>query len=520
MAVTVTTKNYTYLDDCESLSPWSGLVDALVGDFYKEGSNCLGMELWGSGTNDHTLTGSWDLSGIKHLHLWWMTTVLNELDTDANGGFQIGMSDGSNTGFWKVSGSTTYPGGWYNPVLDLSRAVDSGTKPSMSAITSIIFRWVLTSNAKKVQSCWIDNIYCADGLIAYGDLSGSPFAFSDILSADQNTANGWGMIRQIGGVYFLVGSLTFGDDSGTNGCEFEDSSQVLIFENRPVNVSGYSIDIVGNSTGDTGFQLGDVAGGRGTQGCVVRVQDVTQIPKFEFNATDVNVSGFRVYGTTLLDAAGVSFPTASVTREVLSSSFESCGEILPSTCKVQYCNIVSANDRGIRISDADFDITDTTFISCPSGVHISISGAFDFDGLVFSDCGYDVENSTAGVVTVNNLPGGANASTYINTGGGSTVIQTGVYITVNVKDADTDPIENAQVAVYKSSDNTELMNEDTTSLGVAQATYNYTGDTAVYIRVRKSSTGATKYIPVSTTGTITDTGLTVTVTLYEDTTAL
>ena len=119
MAVAVTGKNYTLIDACESLTPWSGLTDGLVDDFFKEGSYCIGMELWGAGTNDHTLTGSWDLSGTKHLRLWWMTTVLNELDTDANGGFQIGVSDGVNTGFYKVSGSTSYPGGWFNPVIDL-----------------------------------------------------------------------------------------------------------------------------------------------------------------------------------------------------------------------------------------------------------------------------------------------------------------------------------------------------------------------------------------------------------------
>lgn len=144
MAVTVSAKNYTLIDACESLTPWAGLSDALVTDFFKEGSNCIGMELWSAGTNDHTLTGSFNLSGTRHLRLWWMTSVLKELDTDANGGFQIGVSDGINTGYYKVSGSTTYLGGWYNPVIDLSRAVDSGTKPDMSAVTSIILRWILT----------------------------------------------------------------------------------------------------------------------------------------------------------------------------------------------------------------------------------------------------------------------------------------------------------------------------------------------------------------------------------------
>ena len=60
------------------------------------------------------------------------------------------------------------------------------------------------------------------------------------------------------------------------------------------------------------------------------------------------------------------------------------------------------------------------------------------------------------------------------------------------------------------------MNEDTTALGVATETYNYLADTDVYFRVRKSSIGNTRYIPIKGSGQITSSGFTVTVILYED----
>lgn len=515
MAVVVSGKNYTLINDCESLTGWSGLVDALVTDFFKEGSNCIGMELWQSGNNDHTLTGSWDLSGTKHLRLWWMTTVLNELNTDANGGFQIGVSDGTNTGFYLVSGSTTYPGGWYNPVIDLSRAVDSGIKPTMTAITSIILRWNLTANAKKVQSCWIDHLYIGDGLIAYGTLTSS-FDFDDILAKDEAVANGWGIIRKVGGVYYLVGSLEFGDSAGTGELDFKDISQVVVFEDRKVNASLYNFTVVANATGATQkFQLGDVSGGRGISGCVIRSEGT---PKYDIVCTDTDVDDFKLYGCTFYDADDTQLPANSASREVIDCTFEKCGQVVPDTCKVQYCNFISSDatvDAAILINDDPHYVTDCSFINCPDGVEMDTlgDGNYDFDDLVFTGCTYDVNNTCGSPLTVTKV-GTSNPSTYT----GSTVTFAGsVTLTVTVVDKDNNPIENVQTAIYKSSDDSQLMNEDTNASGVA--TESYTGSTPadVYVRVRKSSVGATKYIPASTTGTIVaQTGYSVKITLQED----
>ena len=94
-----------------------------------------------------------------------------------------------------------------------------------------------------------------------------------------------------------------------------------------------------------------------------------------------------------------------------------------------------------------------------------------------------------------------------------------VDITVIVVDEDLSPINLCQVAVYKTSDDTQLMNEDTNSSGIATESYEYTADTDVYIRCRKSSSGSTRYVPRRVEGTITSSGLTQTVTMSEDTVA-
>lgn len=513
MAIVVQGKNYTLINTCESLTGWSGLVDGLVTDFFKEGSNCIGIELWGSGTNDHTLTGSWDLSGTKHLRLWWMTTVLNELDTDANGGFQIGVSDGVNTGFYKVSGSTTYPGGWYNPVIDLSRAVDSGTKPTMTAVTSIILRWILTSNAKKVQSCWIDHLSICDGLIAYGDDAGGYFDFDNIFTADNATTLGIGIIRKIGGQYFLTGSIEPGDASGTASCKFKSKSQIAIFENRKVNSSLYGINVVDNGTGTTEFILGTKVGTAGIQGSVIRTETEAQSAKFYVDGfTDTDVDNFKLYGSIFFDGGAITFGKAAATTEVLGCSFESCDQVILKDAVTKDCFFINTSDVDAAILwNENVNIVDCSFIGNTTGAGIehpsAIGTPYSYNGLVFSGNTYDVLNSSGSAITVNKT-NGANPSTYE---GSSVTFVGSVSVTVTVVDKNNNVLANMSVALYTADNNTEIINKDSNVSGIA--TENYSGSTPrnIYWRVRESPAVGNRYLANSGIGTIESTGFSVTV---------
>jgi len=121
-----------------------------------------------------------------------------------------------------------------------------------------------------------------------------------------------------------------------------------------------------------------------------------------------------------------------------------------------------------------------------------------------------------GIVSVS-LTNGSNASTAeeTDTTKGATILTSAYLITITVQDVDTNLISNAQTAVYKISDRTQLMNEDTVT-GVATEDYTGTIPVDVEIRVRKGSSGATKYIPFSTLGQING-NFNLLVTLQEDT---
>jgi hypothetical protein len=60
------------------------------------------------------------------------------------------------------------------------------------------------------------------------------------------------------------------------------------------------------------------------------------------------------------------------------------------------------------------------------------------------------------------------------------------------------------------------MNEDTLSSGVATTGYNYLGAQAIEVRVRKASSGDTKFVNFSALGEIGAEGYSLLVTLTED----
>lgn len=128
----------------------------------------------------------------------------------------------------------------------------------------------------------------------------------------------------------------------------------------------------------------------------------------------------------------------------------------------------------------------------------------------------DVYNNSGGAITINVINGGDTPSIR-NSNGSSTTINNAVVLRLTVKDEAGFIIQNARAAIYRTSDDTELMNELTNASGIAETTYNYSEDTDIYIRVRKSSTGDTKYQIYSSSDTITPNGFSSTVTMTEDT---
>ena len=473
MAITVTGKNYNQLSTCETTSSggtWTG-VDTPDSANYKEGLNSLCGTLKAAGNNDAIFapTIAVDMTGIKHLRVWYINTSGGLINTFANGGIQLGISDGTNTGYWKIAGRDTYEGGWINLCVDVSRAVDLGIKPTnMNAITSIIVRHNQLTG-KNVDNVWVDNLCLCDGLIAYGDDAGGYFDFEDIFQGDL-TSLGIGILRKIGGQYFSTGSIEIGDSAGTVGCKFQAKSQVVIFEDRPVNSTLYGINVVDNGTGVTEFILGDKVGTAGIQGCTIRTASETQTPKFYVDGfTDTDVDNFKLYGSIFFDGGLITFGKAAVTTEILNCSFESCLQVDPKDANISGCFFINTSDTDSALLWNDsIDILSCSFIGNTTGAgieHPDVNDPYDYYDLLFSGNTYDGLNTSGSDIDVNNN-GTSNAST--DEGANTITYLSAITLTITVTDSEGDPVENA-LAYIDDPLNTEpyILNTTTNGSGVA-----------------------------------------------------
>lgn len=94
--------------------------------------------------------------------------------------------------------------------------------------------------------------------------------------------------------------------------------------------------------------------------------------------------------------------------------------------------------------------------------------------------------------------------------------QTVVDLTITVVDKDQNPISGVQTAIFRQDNGQQLMNEDTTVLGIATEEFVYSSDVDIMIRCRKAESGDDpKYKAFSTIGTIISTGFNLKVTMQE-----
>jgi len=448
MAVTVSGKNYTQITNCESTANWVSVTPAIDSGNYMEGSGSASFNARQTSVT-WSYTYSIDLSGVKHLRVWYLCTTAGLLLSKASGGFRMGVSGGGNTGYWNLTGSDEYQGGWINLAVDVSRAVDSGTKPTdMSAVTSIFFQQNMSDSGKNTENTWLDNLCVGDGLIAYGDDAGGYFDFEDIFQGDA----GKGFITKYNGQYFVVGSLTLGDSVSTNGCKFQAKSQIVTFEDRPVNSALYAIDVVDNGTGVTEFILGDKSGTAGIQGCNIRVESISQAAKFSLDgSTDTDVDNFKLYASSFYGGNTITFPSAAANVEILGSSFELCGQVVPDDASVEGCFFINTSDSDAAVLwNESIDLTESSFIANTTGAGIempsSVGSPYAYSGLLFSGNTYDVLNSSGSAIIINKNDG-SNPTTYE----GSTVNFLGTTVTtqITVKDLSTGSvIDGARVLVW------------------------------------------------------------------------
>jgi len=471
MVVTIAGSNYSQISSFDTDTTggsWDGQTPNEDLDSYKEGSGSMSFVMKTNGTNTTTFTATSpiDLSGTKHLRFWMLSTHGGDFTQ-----LEIGLYDGTTTtGYWVVATAALYPGGWYSCMIDVSSAVDSGTKPTnMNSIEDFIFRVTLTGG-KNATNFWLDNLIYCDGLIAYGDDGGSEFDFEDIYST--GISEGSGIISKFGGVYYLTGSLTIGDSAGTAVVDFIAKSQTVIFEDKSAYLSAtlYAINVVGNATGATQrFELGEASGTAGINGCLIKCN--VNSMAFEFTATDTDVDDFGLYGSTFDTYGTVDLQPDGANLEVIGCNFNNGqGQFQPNTMDVTFSNFISGPSTGngsVLIESSSFSIQNCAFISNTNAIEISAVFDPSFVAMSFTGNTNDIYNSSGSSMTVSNDTN-SNASSY-NAAGDLVNFQSTVNVTVHCEDVDGTDLPDIQIYIQKVTPT--VYNSHATNNTVGDATF-------------------------------------------------
>lgn len=490
--------NLTDISLCESLTNWAvsggptmGLKSAAADDVAPvEGTYSIGGDVdieTGVYLYDYyTANGNTVLDCTdKHIYVWALCITANFLDTQTNGGLRIVLEDGSgNQGYWYVGGSDTYSGGWARFLIDgnSTPTANNGTNPTLSTIYKVGFSFKATAKSKLPENCMIDLVQygssIANALTITGGTSGTPLTWEDILTGDQALAKPTGVIRKVGGVFFLQGPLLFGD-TGTGDMYFGDSNQVVVWEDTLASISYYDITLTGNSTGTTSFVLGSVTGTGDTRfgsggGLITAAGSHRWTFDAETNTT--NIDACKLYGCNLQKSGIFQLKDNTSTQEAISTTFDTCSMVQPNETVILNCNFLNSVDTSGAcefLNGDDDNVTNCLFRNCDNSLYFpsgqTAERTLDNIDIDTVSGNYDIYNASGSTVIVN-VPLGSAADSYNPAGSAVTFITNPVTTKVIVKDISTGlAVQGARVLVTVA-DGTNFPYQETVTITSASTT--------------------------------------------------
>lgn len=470
----------------------------------------------GGGTGGHGTDGAY--------FVWQNFMVASNVGTYAQGGFQIVVGSGlGDFDVWYVGGvdKAPYPyGGWVNNVANTTVTAD-GTAGTPSGTEQYIGSavYVVTGPQKgEVHNCDVIRYGRGSAIFEYGEAA-DYCTIAGFATQNDDNSNRWGLIQEVSGGYLWKGRMQLG--SGANPVDFRDSDRIIFVQWTPKVTTNFNTIEVLNASSNiemTGFQFICLDTSTASPGRWITTNDATvaltnctfiDMGTFTFDS-NTTTSGCTWRRCDQIDPGGGDISNSLVSESTVTTStgavyWNDSGD--PNT-KIDGSTFIKGTNAHHAIQ---FDTSAPTTINF---TNMTFSGFNVSDGqndsvLLFPDTGGDTTWTVAHTGTTGTI-------SYKKTRAGDTVnISSSVSVTITVKDEDGNLLDNVQTAVYKTSDRTEIMNEDTVD-GVAQE--NYTGSTPVEVEVRcrKASLGATKYKNYSSAQTIGASGLTMTVTMAED----
>lgn len=326
------------------------------------------------------------------------------------------------------------------------------------------------------------------------------------------------VVQQGANQFMLYQMVQFGD--GTNAINMQFDSVAIEFPSKR-NVAAGLINFNGT---DNSLGLIFYPSATGTIKLTNSIVNGGSKQAFQVHASASASATWDMKGTSVIGMGDVQLRPVWTWTQM---TFTNCLTVTQNAAVIDGCKFSGSKIISAALGDMD-NISNCQFTSSGTGHAIEVSGSastISLSGNSFT--GYAATNGSTGneaiyvniatgTVTLNITGGGSTPS--IRTAGATVVVQNAVPVTVTVKDAATlAPIENARVLVEKSSDGTDIMTGLTNASGVVTTSYAYTADTVITGTVRRATAAyGTLYKPNSIAGSITSTGLDVTILLTSD----
>lgn len=502
-------------------SMWSGSTEP---DFVYQGTASQSIKVSNTARGgpgfDHTGTTDYTTTARVWLAKVIVTNYGSLRNKGATGGILSISSNGLTTSAdYYVVGGDTYPvkGGWLIIPVDPGVTASAGNaNATKTAIDGYAFscEFNASSRAANVAMDAIDYVDLGKGMsIKDGTGTPGPATFQNFIDHDEGataTDGGrYGVVATLDGIIYTTGKLTIGETGGTAAATiFTDSGQVMVFpEAEFISASGFfgiALDLSNASTvitiSDSVFKSAGTAGGNADTRPTYTVTGTSGTGTYDGVTFDVFNSFTANSAMTMTDCIFNNGLLVTGT----SGTFTGCSFSGQTTAaNVAY---LDAGTNIANITNCSFDDSGGT----GNAIQISSTGSVTLSNLTFTGYGTGTTGDTVGPSLSANaavrVTSASNVTLNITGGDIPTVsvvnaitvtVTASASVTVTVQDAATNPIENAQVAVYKTSDDSEVFNSLTNASGVASGLTDQNID--LYIRVRKSTTG-TRYIPVETVG--------------------
>ena len=476
MAGTIT-PNLTTISICDALTGWTAvggtnsLNDLAIFD-QKQGTNCI-QNYNAAAANrgsDYDFGADTNLSDTT-IYCWFAFSKVPH----ATNPMRIRVEDASaNWREWNIFTKATLPHlSWIAWALKTTVAYDaqSATAPVMTAIRKV--GWRLDATIAKVY-IYFDAWRYGTGLSIKAGTEASPAVLEDFYTADNDSANAYGIVEKYGGIYYSQGQLTIGSTTAGDVTYFKDINQILVFKSIKGNPTGfYEIKGQGNATATTKIFLGTKSGTAGISGCVIKAGT----EKFKLTVSDTNITEFGFYSCTFTNADTITGQAYSALKEFLSSTFSACAEMLPDTGIVKECYFISSAAKAIKISSASHNVKNCNFIDCQTAIHHNVGGPvgtpleYDYDKLIFTGGTYHIENSAVTpnfYINIDRLNGSnPDAAKINNSNGGSTTI-----LAISVQLTLTGLIAGSDVRIMNAGTTTVLAETDNSGTTFVYS-YNY-----------------------------------------------